>query len=217
MRILIAEDDRTSRFLLKTLLEKWGHEVVSASDGDGAWAALQADTSPSLAILDRMMPGKDGVEVCRLARKMERTTPLYVILLTAMGRKEDVVSGLDAGADDYISKPFSNEELRARIRVAERVVRLQTDLTDRIEELEDALAHVKTLQGILPICMHCHKIRSDQESWERIETYIQAHSDAEFSHGLCPECLETHYPEPAADEVDDGFSSLKDMLDPNDE
>ncbi|NIA16275.1 MAG: response regulator [Nitrospiraceae bacterium] len=213
MRILIAEDDETSRIVLETLLKKWGHEVIATSDGDEAWTALRASDAPRLAILDWMMPGKDGTELCRRAREMNRTNPLYIILLTALERKEDIVTGLEAGADDYITKPFGNEELRARIQVAQRVIELQSALSDRVEELEDALAHVKTLQGIIPICMHCHKIRTDQESWERMENYIQEHSGAEFSHALCPECLDKHYPESGSGEVDDGLSSLSDFLD----
>ena len=213
MRILIAEDDKTSRLVLETILKKWGHEVVATSDGDEAWAALQADGAPGLAILDRMMPGIDGAEVCKRAREMNRTKPLYIILLTALGRKEDIVTGLEAGADDYVTKPFSNEELHARIHVAQRIIELQTALSDRVEELEDALAHVKTLQGIIPICMHCHKIRTNQESWERMEKYIEDHSEAEFSHGLCPECLEKHYPKPAPAEEDENPTPLSSLLD----
>ena len=195
MRILIADDDEISRVMLEAMLEKWGHETVVTLDGDQAWEALQADDAPRLAILDRLMPGKDGDEICRRAREMNRTSPLYIILLTALGRKKDVVAGLEAGADDYVSKPFSNDELRARIQVAQRVIELQSALSQRLEELEDALAHIKTLQGILPICMHCHRIRDDQESWEQLESYIQDHSEAAFTHGLCPDCLEKHYPD----------------------
>ncbi len=209
MKILIAEDDETSRVVLGTLLKKWGHEVISTSDGDEAWAALQAEDSPCLAILDWMMPGKDGPELCRRVREMNRMNPMYIILLTALGRKEDIVTGLEAGADDYVTKPFSNAELHARIQVAQRIIELQSALSDRVEELEDALAHVKMLQGIIPICMYCKKIRDDQESWERMENYIQDHSQAEFSHGLCPECLEIHCPKPDPETGGDEFAALK--------
>jgi len=195
MRILIAEDDETSRVVLETLLRKWGHEVVATADGSEAWERLQAADAPRLAILDWMMPGIDGVELCRRVRQMDPNRQPHIILLTALGRTEDVVTGLTAGADDYVTKPFSNDELRARIRVARRIVELQTALSDRVHELEHALAHVKTLQGIIPICMHCHKVRRDATSWQRLEDYIQAHSDAEFSHGLCNECFKKHYPQ----------------------
>jgi len=195
MKILIAEDDLTSRCMLETILTQWDFEVLAAVDGNEASEKLRDPDPPQLAILDWMMPGMDGVEVCRRLRGANTDNPTYVILLTALGSKEDIVKGLSAGADDYLTKPFDNDELRARIEVGRRVLELQTSLAQRIVELQDALNHVKTLQGILPICMHCHKIRTDQESWERIEKYISERSNAEFSHSLCPECLDEQYPD----------------------
>ena len=132
-------------------------------------------------------------------RELEARGPTYIIILTARGAKEDIVAGLGAGADDYVTKPFDIDELRARIEVGRRVVGLQAALADRVEELQAALDHVKTLQGILPICMHCHKIRNDHDSWERIEKYIAQHTEAQFSHSLCPECLKKHYPASLSD------------------
>ncbi len=193
VKVLIAEDDLTSRKLLEGLLRKWGYEVVSARDGNDAWAVFQAEDAPRLAILDWMMPGIDGAELCRRVRRRKARDPVYIILLTALGQTEDVVAGLNAGADDYVVKPFDGNELKARIRVGRRVVELQSSLADRVLELQEAISQVKTLQGLLPICVHCHKIRTDQESWERIDKYIAEHSDATFSHGLCPECLDKHY------------------------
>ncbi len=195
MRILIAEDDITSRALLKHMLAKWGYEVVVTKDGNEAWEALQAKDAPRLAILDWMMPGLDGVEVCRKVRQLDVSNPTYIILLTSRSSKKDIVTGLEAGADDYIGKPYETDELRVRVKVGERVAALQSALAEQVHSLQEALAHVKTLQGILPICMHCHKIRNDQQSWERLEKYITEHSDAQFSHGLCPECLKKHYPD----------------------
>jgi DNA-binding response OmpR family regulator len=118
-----------------------------------------------------------------------------VILLTARDEKGDIVEGLGAGANDFVIKPFDPGELKARLAVGQRVITLQASLNDRIRELSAALEHVKTLQGIIPICMHCHKIRNDSESWQRIDRYIEEHSSAMFSHGLCPDCLAKHYPE----------------------
>jgi sigma-B regulation protein RsbU (phosphoserine phosphatase) len=195
MRVLIAEDDLTSRQLLEGVLKKWGCEVVSTRDGNEAWAAFQSEDAPGLAILDWMMPGMDGVDLCRRVRGRKARDPVYLILLTALGQTKDIVAGLDAGADDYVTKPFNSNELRARIRVGQRVLELQSSLAGRVRELEEAFSHIKTLQGILPICMYCHKIRNDQESWQRIDQYITEHSDTQFSHGLCPECMEKHYPQ----------------------
>jgi DNA-binding response OmpR family regulator len=195
MRVLVAEDDLLSRRMIEAMLEKWGYQVTTASDGDEAWELMQAEDPPKLVILDWIMPGMEGVEVCRKVRESGRSEPTYIILLTSKGEKGDIVSGLEAGADDYIAKPYDSEELRARVQVGERVIALQTALAARVKELQDALVHIKTLQGILPICMHCHKIRNDEDAWQRLESYIQDHSEAEFSHGLCPECFKKHYPE----------------------
>ena len=195
MRILIAEDDRTSLVLLEGMLRNGGHEVLAVPDGRAAWEQLREEGSPRLAILDWKMPGMDGIEVCQRVAALGQPCPPYIILLTAMSSKEDIVTGLDAGAADYVTKPFSHLELEARIRVGERVVGLQQALCRRATALEEALDHVKVLQGILPICMHCRRVRSDEQSWHRLEAYIEAHSEAQFSHGLCPECLAAYYPE----------------------
>jgi phosphoserine phosphatase RsbU/P len=146
---------------------------------------------PGLLVLDRMMPGIDGLELCRRARALDHGDPFYIILLTGLGEKEEIVAGLEAGADDYMTKPFNMAELRARVRVGQRVLRLQGALGDRVEDLQDALDHVKTLQGLLPICMYCHKIRAEDETtWEQIDEYLTEHTDVQLSHGLCPECAE---------------------------
>jgi len=193
MKILIAEDNATSRIMLQAILQKWGYEVSAASDGAEAWRILINGGCPPIALLDWMMPGMDGAEICRRINQMESSSPPYLILLTGRDSKEDISAGLEAGASDYITKPFDNDELKARLRVAERMVALQDRLNGNIEQLREALSHVKTLQGILPICMHCHKIRTDDQAWQRLEAYIEVHSDARFSHGLCPACMEKHY------------------------
>lgn len=195
MRILIAEDDITSRALLKHMLAEWGYEVIVTKDGNEAWKALQAEEAPRLAILDWVMPRLDGVEVCRKVRQLDVPNPTYIILLTSRSSKKDIVAGLEAGADDYIGKPYETDELRVRVKVGERMTVLQSAIAEKVNSLQEALAHVKTLQGILPICMHCHKIRNDQQSWERLDKYIAEHSDAQFSHGLCPQCMGKHYPD----------------------
>jgi len=190
MKILIAEDDHVSRLVLQRSLESWGHEVFVTCEGQAAWDVLQGDDAPKLAILDWMMPGLDGVEICRRVRTLDRTEPTYLILLTAKGQAEDIASGLDSGANDYVRKPFNRLELRSRVRVGERMVALQHDLAERVRQLEQALANVTQLQGLLPICSYCKKIRDDQNYWQRVETYIESHVDVQFSHGICPDCFE---------------------------
>lgn len=137
MKILIAEDDVTSRALLSAILKKSGYLPVVVEDGMKAWETMQEADAPKLAILDWVMPGLDGPEVCRRIRSTLTESPPYLIILTAKGEKGDIVKGLDAGANDFISKPFDKEELQARIRVGQRMVELQTELL----ETKEALAH----------------------------------------------------------------------------
>lgn len=190
MKVLIAEDDTTTRLMLSAVIARWGFDVTAVANGADALACLSNPEGPRLAVLDWMMPEVDGLEVCRRLRQAPTPSPSYLIMLTSRTSKEDIISGLDAGANDYILKPYHPEELKARLEVGRRVIDLQLALAQRVRQLEEALAHVKTLQGILPICSYCHKIRSDQEVWERIEAYITQHSEARFSHGICPTCLE---------------------------
>jgi DNA-binding response OmpR family regulator len=190
VKILIAEDDMISRHLLETTLIRWGYEVVVTCDGTAAWEVLHSTDAPPLAILDWMMPGLDGVEVCRRVRRAAMPMPPYLILLTAKGRREDIITGLRSGAHDYVTKPFSREELRARVQVGMRIVELQHSLADRVKALEEALARVKQLQGLLPICSYCKKIRDDRNYWQQVESYISEHSEAQFSHSICPDCYE---------------------------
>ncbi len=135
MKILIAEDDPASRITLKTILQKWGHEVLVAEDGNQAWQILQAD-NPKLAILDRMMPGIEGVELCRRIRKRANGNYIYIILLTAKVENEDIVTGLDAGADDYIAKPFNREVLRSRVAVGARIIQYESVLAEKNAQLQ---------------------------------------------------------------------------------
>jgi CheY-like chemotaxis protein len=188
MKILIADDDPVSRLLLESTLSRLGQEVVAVADGTTALAKLLEPGAPRLAILDWMMPGLDGVEICRRLRHQGSPTPPYVILLTSNTRQADVVAGLEAGADDYMGKPFDHDELRARLIVAARVVELRQKLAERVRELEAAMTRVKQLHGLLPMCSYCKKIRDDRNYWQAVEEYVSAHSDAQFSHGICPEC-----------------------------
>jgi sigma-B regulation protein RsbU (phosphoserine phosphatase) len=176
VRILIADDDRMSTMMLGRTLEQWGFEVVVANDGVSAWEHIIGNEPPSLAIVDWMMPGLDGIELCRRIRATTLPSPVYLILLTARTSRQDLVAGLEAGADDYLTKPFDPDELRARIHVGQRTLGL--------------IANIKQLSGLLPICSYCKRIRGDHDYWEQVESYITEHTDALFSHGICPSCLE---------------------------
>lgn len=188
MRILIAEDDIVSRRMLEATLVKWRYEVVVTNNGAEAWQILQSENPPKLVILDWMMPEMDGLEVCKKVRENAELDSTYIILLTARGQKEDIVSGLDAGANDYITKPFDRNELKARIQVGVRMINLQNELEEHIKKLEEAMSEVRQLQGFLPICAYCKKIRTDDDYWEQVEKYISKRSNIQFSHGICPEC-----------------------------
>ncbi|TMD07035.1 MAG: response regulator transcription factor [Chloroflexi bacterium] len=190
MKVLVADDDPVSRGILEKLVARWGYEPVMASDGRQARAVLGAAHAAQLAIIDWMMPGMNGLEVCRSVRKEFGSGLPYVIMLTAMGRREDIVAGLDAGANDYVTKPFDHEELKARLGVGVRVAELQGLLAERVRDLEEALASVKQLSGLLPICSYCKKVRDDRNYWQQVESYVGQHSEAQFSHSICPDCYE---------------------------
>jgi DNA-binding response OmpR family regulator len=189
MRALIADDDRTTTTILSAALKQWHFDVAIAHDGGTAWELLGTQR-PSVAIFDWMMPTIDGPELCRRIRQAPTLAHTYVILLTSRDARSDLVLGLDAGADDYLTKPFDREELRARVQVGVRVSTLQDKLAERVVELQQALDKVTQLEGLLPICSYCKRIRSDNNSWEQMERYISHHSNAEFSHGVCPACFE---------------------------
>ncbi len=141
MKILIADDDLTSRLVLTGVLQKSGHEVLATVDGVEAWEVLQGPEAPRIAILDWMMPGLAGVDVCRRIRALRSEQPPYLIILTSRGEKADIVAGLDAGADDYLAKPFDAGELRARVGVGLRMVELQASLHTAREALAHEASH----------------------------------------------------------------------------
>ena len=147
-RILLAEDEITYRHMLKTFLAKWGYQVMVASDGLEAWKVLQEEDRPRLALLDWMMPNMDGVEICRVVREKKPDPYIYLLLLTSRDQKQDVVEGIEAGADDYLIKPFDPPELRARIHAGERIIELQDRLISAQEALRELATH-DPLTGLL--------------------------------------------------------------------
>ncbi|MDB6152086.1 MAG: copR [Chthoniobacteraceae bacterium] len=189
-RILIAEDHYVSRHLLERNLTNWGFQVVTAENGAKAAEILESDDAPSLAILDWMMPEMDGVEVCTRVRSNPTRPYIYLLLLTAKSQKEEIAAGLEAGADDYVIKPFDPDELRARLKVGQRVVELERTLAKRITDLEMAIDDVQKLKRLLPICMYCKSIRDDGDYWHQIDSYIHEHTGTDFSHGVCPACMD---------------------------
>ena len=201
MNLLIVEDDPVSRTLLEKRFTSWGLSFVSSPDGAAAWDAFEA-TEINFVITDWMMPEMDGLDLVRRIRRARRPYYTYIILLTARTDKADLVRAMAAGADDYVTKPFDRAELQVRVQAGLRVLALEEKLAAKIRDLEAAAAHVATLQTLLPICMYCKRIRQDGDYWDQVEHYLATHTDLQFSHSVCPECLEKFHhqdmAEPAA-------------------
>jgi len=156
---------------------------------------LLPKVKPDLVLLDIMMPEMDGYEVCRRMKADPATAGIPVIFLTAKTETDDIVLGFDLGAADFVTKPFRAKELLARVQTHITLTRLQQSLKKQNQELEEALASVKTLSGLLPICSHCKKIRTASNEWQNIEVYVSKHSEADFSHSICPDCARLHFPD----------------------
>ena len=178
MKILLAEDDTVSRLLLEAILMKLEHEFVVAVNGREAWEEFQKEYFP-VVLSDWMMPELDGLALCRAIRKVHRDKYTMIIVVTVLGGKTNYLEAMDAGADDFIPKPIDADQLGARLRVAERILGLRE--------------HVKQLEGILPICSFCKRIRDGQNEWKQIEQYITQRWEAQFSHSICPECSKQHF------------------------
>ena len=202
LRVLVADDERVSRTVVGAMLKKAGYEVSFVSDGDQAWQHLSGPNPPPIALLDWEMPGLAGPDVVQRLRAQEAQAPGYIILLTSRDSSADIVTGLRAGANDYVTKPANEDELVARVNVGARVVELQIALAERVRSLEEALANVKALQTLLPMCAYCKSIRNDQNYWEKVETYFHEHSGVSFSHSYCPICYE-RFVKPQLDALED--------------
>jgi DNA-binding response OmpR family regulator len=188
MKILAVEDDPVSRRILVAVLEQLGHTALPVPDGLAAWEHFQM--SPVDAVItDWMMPRMDGIELTRRIRADARERYTYVLMLTALTGRDRYLDGMKAGADDFLAKPLDREELHARLRVAGRILSLQTT--------------VRQLEGLLPICSYCKKIRDQSEHWCQVEEYVSRRTEATFSHGICPDCWERHL-RPQLDEVTGG-------------
>lgn len=184
MKVLIAEDDGFFRKMLQQLLRA-DYEVTTVEDGIRAWDVLQEDDAPRLAILDCVMAGLTGPQVCRNARSHPRTAATYLIVLTARNSVPDIVAALRAGADDYLTKPFHPEEVHAHLRVGQRVLELQSALERQSRVLSEALKREKSLLHLLPMCPACKAKRTDSKYWEDLESYIRTSG---ISAGTCPGC-----------------------------
>jgi DNA-binding response OmpR family regulator len=181
MKILIAEDEPLAMKILRNALESLGHEVTSVRNGTKAWEAFDRDPV-RLIVSDWLMPGLDGLGLCRKVRSRKKTPYTYFILLTSQETKpENYDLASEAGVDDFLTKPLDRPTIRMRLRVAERILRFTTE--------------VRQLQEMIPICSQCRKVRNDKNYWQGVETYINEQTGSNFTHGICPECTEIYLAE----------------------
>ncbi len=190
-RILLAEDEARYRRILSHYLTSWGFSVTVAQDGLEALDALTGDDAPAMALVDWVMPGLEGPEICERVRLRSDRPYTYIILLTAKAQKEEVAAGFAAGADNYVTKPCDMNELHARLKVGERMVTLERALAKQVDTLQRALDHVRQSKEALPICAWCKRVRDDKDYWHSIEEYLHVHTGTDFTHGICPHCVET--------------------------
>lgn len=187
-RILVVDDNTANIDVMLAFLEAEGYDLSIAVNGETA-IKIARHTRPDLILLDVMMPGKDGFETCRELKADQVTKDIPVIFVTAKKEVDDIVSGFRSGGVDYIAKPFRQEEVLSRVNTHLQLRRLAIAQEQLIAKLNAALAEVDTLRGLLPICSYCKKIKDEKGAWKKLETYIRTHTQANFSHGICPECL----------------------------
>ena len=186
-RVLCVDDDPATQVVLSGIIEDAGWQPELALNATVARQTLEVNPDIQVVLLDWMLPDGSGVDLCRELKAVAGSS-LYVILVTVRGEPEDVETGLDAGADDYLVKPVSPVEVRARVRSGFRAAEAQRQLAERLAQLEQALKRVSNLESLLPLCMYCRRINSS-ETWQSVEDYLWEQVDVKVSHGCCPDCL----------------------------
>ena len=195
INILIVDDDPDVLFATSRIVKAAGYTVLEAATGAGCMEAVKS-IRPDLILLDVVLPDADGSELCRQIKTNPAFKGIFVVLVSGSKTSSiEQADGLDVGADGYIARPISNRELKSRLNAMVRILMAERERDRLIHELQKALSKIKTLSGLLPICSYCKKIRDDKGYWDKIESYIQKKSDAEFSHGICPECAKKYYPD----------------------
>ena len=188
--VLVVDDTRINVDLLVLLLQKMNYIVCVAESGKEALQKI-ATNPPDLVLLDIMMPEMDGYETCRRIKSNPLSKHIPIIFITALNETKDKMKGFEVGGVDFITKPFEVQEVLARVKAQLTIQHLHRTLAAKNSELEKALAEVKSLQGIVPICSKCKKIRNDDGFWQRVEQYVSERTGAKFSHGYCPSCLQS--------------------------
>lgn len=191
--VMIVDDDPDVLYATARIVKKAGFRVIQASSAAECRALVQ-EQPPDLLLLDVVLPDTSGSELCKEIKADPECKNIFVILISGLKTSsQEQAEGLDVGADGYIARPISNQELEARVKAMVRILRAERETRRLFQELQEAQAQVKVLQGLLPICCHCNKIRDDAGYWKRLETFIQENSEAFFSHGICPECEKKYY------------------------
>jgi len=197
--VLIVDDVPKNLQVLGNILRKKDYNIAAATSGKQALDMVEK-ILPDLILLDIMMPDIDGFQVCEKLNASKRSKDIPVIFLTAKTSTEDIVKGFEVGAVDYLTKPFNSSELLARAHTHIELKKARDKERDLILKLKDALIKVKQLSGLIPICSRCKKIRDDEGYWQRVEEYLESHSEAQLTHSLCPECVIKLFPE-MSDEI----------------
>lgn len=193
--ILVVDDDPDIRSATARLLGKAGYSVAEAGNGTEGIRVIQ-ETRPDMVLLDVVLPDMDGHTVCQRIKTDQNMKGTYVLMVSgSRTASDDQSEGLEIGADGYINRPIPNRELLARIHAMFRIIHAERERDRLIGELQEAFARIKTLSGLLPICSYCKKIRDETGYWSQVEVYIQKHSDADFSHSICSECMKKYFPE----------------------
>jgi DNA-binding response OmpR family regulator len=192
--ILVVEDNVDNLRMLKIILEEEGYSVRPTTNGTIALSAAKA-IPPDLVLLDITLPDIDGFEICRALKKTPNTKDVPIIFLTGKTSTDEMLRGFQVGGADYITKPFSNEVVLARISTHLQLRKMHVELIDKNKNLELAMASIKNLEGLIPICASCKNVRDDKGYWEQVESYMTKHADITFSHSICPECMARLYPD----------------------
>lgn len=180
--------------VLGNILRKKNYNIAAATSGKQA-LDMVVNSQPDLILLDIMMPDLNGYEVCEKLKENPTIKDIPVIFLTAKTETDDIVKGFTVGAVDYLTKPFESAELLARANTHIELKRARDKERELIVQLKEALTRVKQLSGMIPICSRCKKIRDDEGFWQRVEEYLEAHSEAQLTHSLCPDCVIKLFPE----------------------
>lgn len=193
-KILIAEDQPITRILLENILQDKYH-LIFAANGNDTLKKVTEEGDIDLILLDIIMPERNGFEVCEKLKENPATCNIPVIMLTIMDQEHNEAKGFALGVADYINKPVSQTKLLTRVKNQLELKKQHDLLQKKNQELHSALDQIKRLQGILPICSFCKQIRNDDGYWQQVDDYIKEHSEAEFSHSVCPICMEKEYGE----------------------